>query len=479
MYKLHLILKYLRKRRIAWLSLIAVMMCTAMVLIVISVMGGWLRMFRSSFHGLSGDVIVQAESLTGFPYYQEMIDRIEKLPEVGQGGAVPTLQTWGLININNRIRTGLHVIGYPLDKIGNVNKFPQSLHRQWEVRKPDSPKPSFNLLPDVDYELWAPQGAGANAKSWPGMIVGSGVIGIGKDETGKMQRPSDDVLYSAWARLTVVQISPDSSRVDLKSDQREKMFWIVDDSRTGIFQADANTVYVPFDILQRELAMDQTSYVDEDTRKEVTQPARVSAIQVRVKEGNDLAAAKARVEQIVEEVRNQRAISAAFPIKVQTWEESQRMWLDAIENEKSLVTILFGVISLVAVILILCIFYMIVMEKVRDIGIIKSVGATSAGVATIFLGYGLAIGIVGAGLGLLAGYLVVHNINWLHAEFAKITGQQIWNPAVYAFDIIPNTMNPREVAVIMVLAVIASVLGAVVPAIAAARLHPVESLRWE
>jgi len=59
MYKLHLILKYLLKRRIAWVSLFAVMLCTMMVLVVISVMGGWLRMFRASFHGLSGDVIVQ------------------------------------------------------------------------------------------------------------------------------------------------------------------------------------------------------------------------------------------------------------------------------------------------------------------------------------------------------------------------------------------------------------------------------------
>jgi lipoprotein-releasing system permease protein len=122
---------------------------------------------------------------------------------------------------------------------------------------------------------------------------------------------------------------------------------------------------------------------------------------------------------------------------------------------------------------------MIVMEKVRDIGIIKSVGATSAGVAGIFLGYGLAIGIVGAGLGFAAGYAVVHNINWLHSEFARLTGHPIWNPEVYAFDTIPSTMNPREVAVILAIAVVASVLGAVVPAIAAARLNPVESLRWE
>ena len=53
MYKTLLIFKYLRKRRIAWVSLIAVMLCTAMVIVVISVMGGWLRMFRESFHGLT------------------------------------------------------------------------------------------------------------------------------------------------------------------------------------------------------------------------------------------------------------------------------------------------------------------------------------------------------------------------------------------------------------------------------------------
>src|SRR4051794_8485297 len=109
MYKLLLILKYLRKRRIAWVSLVAVMLCTAMVLVVISVMGGWLRMFRASFHGLSGDVIV-AGKLAGFPYYQEMIDQITKLPEVD--AAMPTIRTYGLINIDNQIREGVQVIAF-------------------------------------------------------------------------------------------------------------------------------------------------------------------------------------------------------------------------------------------------------------------------------------------------------------------------------------------------------------------------------
>src|SRR2546421_7327694 len=110
MYKLLLILKYLRKRRIAWVSLVAVMLCTAMVLVVISVMGGWLRMFRASFHGLSGDVIVAGKSLAGFPYYQEMIDRIGQLPEVD--AAIPTIRTYGLINIDNQIREGVQVIAF-------------------------------------------------------------------------------------------------------------------------------------------------------------------------------------------------------------------------------------------------------------------------------------------------------------------------------------------------------------------------------
>src|SRR3954471_12674747 len=100
-----------------------------MVLVVISVMGGWLRMFRTSFHGLSGDIVVQSASLSGFPYYNEMIAEIEKLPEVS--AAAPIIQTFGLININNRKTAGVQVFGYPPDKIGRVNNFPRSVWRQY------------------------------------------------------------------------------------------------------------------------------------------------------------------------------------------------------------------------------------------------------------------------------------------------------------------------------------------------------------
>ena len=128
MYKLHLILKYLLKRRIAWVSLIAVVLCTTMVVVVRSVMGGWLEMFRESFHGLTGDIVIEGGTLSGFPYYQEIVDRVERLPQVE--AAVPTIYSFGLINIANLKSSGVQVIGYPIEKISAVHDFDESLHLQ-------------------------------------------------------------------------------------------------------------------------------------------------------------------------------------------------------------------------------------------------------------------------------------------------------------------------------------------------------------
>jgi hypothetical protein len=131
-----LMFRYLMKRRIAWVSLVAVMLCTAMVLIVISVMGGWLRMFRQTNHDLIGDLIVYRISLDGFEHYQDMLDEIRKIPEVK--AATPTIRTFGLAEIGlaytqNPIRTPVEVVGLDIKQIGQVNGFVKSLHLQKDV----------------------------------------------------------------------------------------------------------------------------------------------------------------------------------------------------------------------------------------------------------------------------------------------------------------------------------------------------------
>jgi lipoprotein-releasing system permease protein len=466
MYKLHLILKYLRKRRIAWVSLIAVMLCTTLVLVVISVMGGWLRMFRESFHGLTGDILIRGRSLTGFAHYEEVLNGVRALPEVS--AAVPTIRTFGMINIGSRIKEGVQVVGLPIDQIGQVNEFPNSTYRQHlqyiEEKKPlPASRPSFDLIPGVPYDKIANNKP--EAKDWPGMIVGVGLV-FDKGRDGKWQR--SDILYEQWAKLTVMGMSADNVSID-KTDFVENRYWIVDDSYTGAWQYDSKAVYVPFSVLQRDLGME--AYGDD--------PARATDIQVKVKPGADLMATKEKIQAVVDAVINRPDYPLGSIVTVETWQEANAMFLGAVEKETVLMTFLFGMISLVAVFLIFCIFYMIVVEKTKDIGIVKSVGATSAGVAGIFLGYGLAIGVVGGLLGLGIAYVIVRYINEIHTALGTLFGLKIWDPEVYAFDVIPNQMDPPTVIIIVCVAIVSSVLGALVPALRAAQLNPVEALRFE
>jgi lipoprotein-releasing system permease protein len=508
MYKLHLILKYLRKRRIAWVSLIAVTLCTAMVLVVISVMGGWLRMFRETNHSLVGDIIVSRVSSEGFPYYREMIDRIEALPEVK--AAAPEIHAPAILNMSN-IRRGVEVIGYDIKKTAQVNGFARSLYLQPEVlnamadqrekaansaefpgekendladaaamRAKAKSFPSWDKpLSDETYKSVLVGPKAGDVTAWPGIIAGVGAILQPDDKDGKIHRK--DWLYRVYGTLTVVNIAESASGGMSLDSATPRNYWLIDDSHTGVFPVDQNTVYVPFDILQKDLKMNDDSYPDTDTGKTVVLLGHCNEIHIGLKPGFSPDAVQPKIEQIVSGIvaAHQLAFPDADPIVTETWELRQGEILAAVEHEKVLLVVLFAIISVVAIFLIFCIFYMIVVEKTRDIGIIKSVGATSAGVAGIFLGYGLVIGLLGAGVGLLLGFLLVHNINQLHAEMAKVMGIKIWDAKTYVFDTIPNTMETRDVVVIVSIAILSSVLGAIVPAIRAARLSPVEALRWE
>jgi lipoprotein-releasing system permease protein len=236
-------------------------------------------------------------------------------------------------------------------------------------------------------------------------------------------------------------------------------FTIVDFYESKMSEYDSGFVFVPLKKLQQLRGMINPS----------TGVGNVTSIQIRLKPGVD-------GDEICRKLR------AAFPPElygVQTWRDKQGPLLSAVQMETAILNVLLFMIIAVAGFGILAIFYMIVVEKTRDIGILKSLGASGGGIMGIFLAYGLSLGMVGSGAGLIAGLLFVVNINTIADWLGKITGQQVFSPEIYYFQRIPTLVDPFTVSWIVTGAMLIAVVASILPARRAARLHPVEALRYE
>ncbi len=172
-------------------------------------------------------------------------------------------------------------------------------------------------------------------------------------------------------------------------------FTIVDFYESKMSEYDSTFVFVPMRKLQELRGMIDPS----------TGIGNATSIQIKLKAGVD-------GDMVRDLLRNK------FPPElygIYTWRDKQGPLLAAVQMEKAVLNILLFMIIAVAGFGILAIFFMIVVEKTRDVGILKSLGASSRGIMGIFLGYGLSLGLVGAGVGLGIGLLFVHYINQIRS----------------------------------------------------------------
>jgi lipoprotein-releasing system permease protein len=254
--------------------------------------------------------------------------------------------------------------------------------------------------------------------------------------------PGDEVILTT---ISGVRLEPVRDR-----------FVLVDYFKSEMSEYDSNYVFVPLHHLQKLRTMEN----------------RVTSIQIKLKPGTDWET----TGKVVEELRK---MFEGYPLKVETWEDKQGPLLAAIRVEKGILNVLLFLIIAVAGFGILAIFSMIVMEKTRDIGILKALGASNTGVMNIFLGYGLLLGVVGAVLGTGLGLTLTWQINNIEKLLAQLTGQDIFPRDVYYFDSIPTDIQPFTVLLVNVGAIGIAVLFSILPALRAAMLHPVRALRYE
>lgn len=307
--------------------------------------------------------------------------------------------------------------------------------------------PSISSAPTTEYKF------DGETQQHTGIVLGIGLGCIrGRDVENNVRdhfflRPGDDVTVAF----------PGAGAPPRAID---RTFTIVDFYESKMSEYDSTFAFIPIEALQRARGM-----IDP-----VSKIGAVSSLQIKLKKGVDLAKAR-------------DALRDEFPpeslISVNSWKDTQGPLLAAVAMETTILNILLFMIIAVAGFGILATFFMIVVEKTRDIGVLKSLGAPGTGIAAIFLGYGVLLGTVGAGVGLVAGLLFVWKINEIARVVEFITGREVFDPTIYYFDKIPTVVHPSMLVWVTLGSILIAVLASVLPSLRAARMHPVEALRYE
>jgi lipoprotein-releasing system permease protein len=141
--------------------------------------------------------------------------------------------------------------------------------------------------------------------------------------------------------------------------------------------------------------------------------------------------------------------------------------------------LILTLIVLVAALNIISGLIMLVKDKGRDIAILRTMGATQGAIMRVFLITGAAIGVVGTILGFLAGVVVCWNIETIRRFLSWLTATELFSPELYFLSKLPAQMDTGETTAVVVMALTLSLLATLYPSWRAARLDPVEALRYE
>ncbi|MCM0019149.1 MAG: lipoprotein-releasing ABC transporter permease subunit [Tagaea sp.] len=186
-----------------------------------------------------------------------------------------------------------------------------------------------------------------------------------------------------------------------------------------------------------------------------------------------------RDPQRIWQARREVVAAAGQGVRVLDWQQANSSFFNAVQVERNVMFLILTLIILVAAFNIVSSLIMLVKDKSRDIAILRTMGASRGSVLRIFFMAGASIGLLGTLAGLALGVTFNLNIEYVRQFLQWVTGTQLFSPEVYFLATMPSKMDPREVFEVLAMALGLSFLATVYPAWRAARLDPVEALRYE
>jgi lipoprotein-releasing system permease protein len=402
-----------------WISIAGVGLGVMALIVVIAVMSGFSKDLRDKILGTNSHIVVSNMNQAMVENYNDILKKIRSMK--GVTAAAPFIMNQVMLINGDRV-SGVVARGIDPDSEGVVSDLGK------------------NMISGTVFDLKVKPNhfkkKNRQGKQRAGIILGKELsrrMGVGVGDIVSMVSPV--------SRVTPVGLIP-----------RMKLFKVVGVFESGMYEYDANLSFILLKSAQKFFSMKNG----------------ISGIEIRV----------ADIEQ-AGDIASIIQKELGFPYLVRDWMRMNRNLFSALKLEKIVMFIILILIIFVAAFNIVSTLFMLVMEKAKEIAILKSMGASCTSIIKIYSYQGLVIGLVGTLLGCAAGFVIVPNLNEIVGFIEVVFGIEAFPSDVYYLDSLPSKIQYMDSLLIIIFSVVICLAASLYPAWRASKIDLVDGLRYE